>query len=82
MWRMKYEYQDPPKDDKEGFTNALMRVANLLEDANFAEARYAMSDIIDTFSAEHVTFSYGVDRTQPNNPRGDMTDEEWSRIVD
>ena len=73
----------PPATDKEGFAND-----------NPSEAGYILSDIIDTFSPDRVLFAYDggskarVARLTKKkhasrpDPRGTMTDKEWSRIVD
>lgn len=79
-----------PTTDKEGFLNMLKMAYNAFETHGPGEVRLQLADIIDTFMPERVLFAYeGGDRAKPKktkaavpNPRGTMSDAEWSRIVD
>lgn len=87
---MTYTYQNPPQTDKEGFLNMLKQAYNAFETHGPGEAQLQLADIIDTFMPERVLFAYnGGETFKPRkkkakvpNPRGTMSDEAWSRIVD
>lgn len=78
---MIFTYNNPPKTNKEGFTNLLKMAANAITDGTPKDAWYLLSDMIDTMASDRTEFSYGP--VEPiGSPRGDMSDAEWSRIVD
>lgn len=64
-----YQIKPKPASDKEGLLNALMNAANHAEDGDAEEAYFILSDLIDTISAERVSFSYGH---IPRDPREDV----------
>jgi hypothetical protein len=54
---MTYEIKKP-KTEKEGLINAVKMIANNLERGETSEAKYALTDLIDSLSSECVRFDW------------------------
>jgi len=49
---------EKPKSDKDGLSNSLKMIANNLENGNIAEAKFGLSDLIDSVSPDRVRFEW------------------------